>query len=661
MENLTVVIPFYEGHHTISRLLSTLPEGIPTIVVDDKSSLPLNSRYYLEEYDAKVIHLDKKGYFAGAVNTGIKSCQTDVLVLNQDIWFDNHAFFQLIESLRGKYAFFGERIRGTHPAFGELGYAHGTCLFIRRDAIEKVGLLNEKDYPLWGNTAEYQWRVARKGFQVFPLKEIAGMVHERSDKERYGSSIKKLLSKETERHHLLVRTPPLLSIIVPCHNYGRYLQDCINSLIGGPTVLGEMPGQTLQSFEIIIVDDASTDDSPEYIKKVVNISKGIRAYRLNKNVGTARTLNIGIEKAVGKYITFLSADDMREPFSLEKLVETCEQNPHSFAYDDVWLFHTHKKIKKWELEDYNFEKLIWKNQVHAGIVFPKEAWIDVGGYPEIMGDGREDWAFNVSLGIKGWCGIHVRQLGYLYRREGQNRTERNTTEEHRRNFLTKMMSLFPAIYKGERPVACCGKGSNKRSNNGTSSKTLVSTFSTGGSLRMATHVGSEGMVKIEYLGKQVSSTWTGDVTSAPYTFGVDRPKGWVDKRDVGTRESGKGFLSKKDRNGNYLFRLVEKQETTTEIASTDEEPLKVVEVVSEPEPVLVQEAAGTSLTTATMSIAESKPLIDPTDMNVEQIRQLDSQNLTLEQWKEIYKLEMANRNRKSAVTFLEEKIASLQE
>src|SRR5690606_3781254 len=129
-----------------------------------------------------------------------------------------------------------------------------------------------------------------------------------------------LLEQEPEKKSLLIRTPPLVSVIVPCYNYGRYLDDCINSLIGGPTSLGEHLGQTMQSLEIIIVDDASTDGTPEIGARLAEAWKGIRYYRLDQNVGTAQALNFGIERAVGQYITFLSADDMREPDSIEKLV-----------------------------------------------------------------------------------------------------------------------------------------------------------------------------------------------------------------------------------------------------------------------------------------------------------------------------------------------------
>lgn len=663
LQNLTVVIPFYNGYETLGRLLRSLPDNLPVLIVDDQSDIALTPKTLEAVYSPReglsYVRLNQKGYFAGAVNRGLQITTTDVLVLNQDTWFDNDDFFQTVESLRREYAFFGERIRGDHPAFGSLGYVHGTCMFLRRDAIRVVGELNEKDYPLWGNTAEYQWRVARKNFKIFPIKEIPGFHHERPATERFGSSIKNLLQKEPENKSLLVRTPPILSIIVPCYNYGRYLRDCVASLIGGISSLGEMPGQTLQSFEVVIVNDASTDNSLDYIKEVTDLSKGIRSYNLEKNVGTARAVNYGIEQSCGKYVTFLSADDMREPDSLEKLVEICEQNPHSFAYDDVWLFHTHQKIKKWPMEEYDFEALIWKNHVHAGIMFPRVAWKEVGGYPAIMNDGREDWAFNIALGIHGWCGVHLKNYGYLYRREGQNRTERNTTETHRERFLEKIMGLFPEIYKGNRPMACCGKGSNTRKNVGITSR--ISTIQSRGAFMAENNtppIGKESMERVEYLGGQMNFTITGDMTNAKYTFGKDRPKGWVFKSDIGTRDGKLGFLSKRE-NGKNLYQVIDGDNNPAP------EPAVGEEVTKEETPRAVESVGGVAQVSGTLTAnTPSQPALakvdapDPTDMTVEEMKALADRDLTKNQWEQIYKKEMAGRNRKGAIAFIEELLAN---
>jgi len=662
LHNLTVVIPFFQGHETLRQLLETLPATLPVVIVDDQSSPPLQRQSWMRS-NHTVLRLEEKGYFAGAVNAGIDFCKTDVLILNQDTSFYDDGWLALIENNRRRYALIGERIHGTHPSFGDLGYAHGTFLFLRRDALERAGALNRQDYPLWGGTAELQWRFARRGFDILPLEKIPGFSHQRPVSQAFGSSIKKLLNQKPELESLLIRTPPLLSVIVPCYNYGRYLSDCVNSLIGGWTVLGEMPGQTLQSFEIVIVDDASTDDSWQYAQEVADLRKGIRAYQLEKNGGTAKALNYGIARAYGKYITFLSADDMREPDSLEALVRRLEQKPHSFAYDDICLFNKHKRIKEWKMEDYDFETLLYKNQVHAGIVFPKTAWHEVGGYPEIMNDGREDWAMNVALGIHGYCGEHVRKFGYLYRRENQNRSLTNTSPEHHRRFLRKIESVFPRIYGGYRPMACCGKKSSPsksspavQSMQSMARKSTVNMMSAGGNL-MAASTGSQGMVRLQYNGKQMTAVWDGPITNTRYRFGVDRPTGWVDKRDAGEK-GGKGFLSLKDTKGGFLFELVG-EETASQVTQSSS-PQQVTVVTSEakaaPSEMVVVELVEEEPTTAEeTSFYPVSSTVDPSEYNIAEIQAM---NLDPAGWQAVYKAEMAaDRPRKSLLTWLEEKLA----
>lgn len=655
MNNLSIVIPFFQGHASIRRLLDTLPKGLPVLIIDDMSSPPLRREGWMRD-EVVVIRLENKGYFAGAVNKGLTTCKTDVLVLNQDVWFEGTDWLDLIEQ-RDRYAMIGERIRGEHPAFGDFGYIHGVFMFLRRDAVEKVGMLNEKDYPLWGNTAEWQWRATRRGYQVLPTT-VPGLHHERSNNERFGSSIKGLLQNNPEMQERLIQTPPLLSVIVPCYNYGRYLTDCIHSLIGGSTSLGESAGQTLQSFEVIVVDDASTDETPSVMKGLCDITKGIRGYRLEHNLGTAKTLNYGIEKAVGKYITFLSADDMREEWSLESLVRSCQSHPHSFAYDDVWLFHKNKRVKEWALEDYDFDSLIYKNQVHAGIVFPKAAWTEVGGYPAVMADGREDWAFNVALGVYGWCGEHVKRFGYLYRRENQNRSLTNTSPEHYNRFLQRIAALFPAIYRGERPMACCGKGRTQPSRTTTRGGQQPSTGmrrsvtvngASGGS--MAAPENTKSMVRLVYKGKGMTSVWDGAFTNTRYRFGMDRPKGWVYKADAG--EKGRfGFLNLTDNKGNYLF-----AEDVLGAAPSDGDGKMITPLPATAVQRAVQVAVNGQqepVVTVTAAPQEEVDYPNPIGLNATEIRSLV---LSKDQWEKVYKDELAGKARKSVLTFVEEQLA----
>jgi len=115
---------------------------------------------------------------------------------------------------------------------------------------------------------------------------------------------------------------PLVSILIPNYNYGRYLRYCLDSVIA----------QTYSNIEVIIQDNASTDNSyeiiMEYQKKYLNGEIGvyIDAARNKRNVGSDKNCNICAGRAEGKYLMFLSSDDAIKPTFVEKCVALMEKN-----------------------------------------------------------------------------------------------------------------------------------------------------------------------------------------------------------------------------------------------------------------------------------------------------------------------------------------------
>lgn len=540
MENLTVVVPFWNGHATIGRLLDSLPAGLPVIVVDDVSDDPL----HLNRPDTQVMRLKERGYFSGAVNTGMAACDTDVLVLNQDVWLQGTQWLDQLAEVRN-VAIAGDGVKG-HPAW-PAGYVQGTFMYLNRPAWNEVGPLNAQEYPLWGATCEWQLRACRAGYD-FRLLDVPGLHHERSKTkfrgagQRFGEAITEAIKRERKKARLFLRTPPLISVIIPCHNYGRYLEDCINSLLGGLTCLGEMEPQTLQSFEAIIVDDASTDNTWDIIQDMADRKKGIRGLHLSHNRGTPGALNIGVEKSYGAYIQVLSADDMLESWALEKHYQTCKANKHRVVYGDLRVIRDGKRQRVLKLPNYSCDLVLNKNPMSAGIMYPRQAWKDAGGYPEQMQWGREDWAFNIALMLANWCGVHIEDAGYLYRREYQNRSLKTGNRHHdeagqyaetpdgtptwREFFVNQLRELYPQAYGGNRRMAgCCGGGRTRRAS---PVKVQPRRVSVARDLP-----GKAGMTRLEYIGRnQGDSTWWGPVTNTRYIFGPNHKVGYVDDRDL---------------------------------------------------------------------------------------------------------------------------------
>jgi len=104
---------------------------------------------------------------------------------------------------------------------------------------------------------------------------------------------------------------PLVSVVMPVYNPGKYLVDAIDSILS----------QTFSNFEFIIVDDASTDGSWKIIKSFAKKDSRIIAFKNKINLGVSLTSNIAISQARGKYIARMDSDDVSTPDRLQKQVD----------------------------------------------------------------------------------------------------------------------------------------------------------------------------------------------------------------------------------------------------------------------------------------------------------------------------------------------------
>ena len=109
---------------------------------------------------------------------------------------------------------------------------------------------------------------------------------------------------------------PLVSIIMPVYNSEKYLPDAIQSVFN----------QTYTDWELIIIDDCSTDSSYNFVKQIAATHPQIIPLQLTTNSGAAVARNLGIDKAGGKYIAFLDADDLWLPEKLNMQVAFMEKN-----------------------------------------------------------------------------------------------------------------------------------------------------------------------------------------------------------------------------------------------------------------------------------------------------------------------------------------------
>ena len=115
----------------------------------------------------------------------------------------------------------------------------------------------------------------------------------------------------------------LVSVIMPAYNVGAYIEESIKSV----------QAQTYTNWELIIVDDCSTDNTVEEISNFLE-DKRIRFLRNERNSGAAVSRNYALREATGKWIAFLDADDVWLPEKLEKQLDFMIQNNYRFTYTD---------------------------------------------------------------------------------------------------------------------------------------------------------------------------------------------------------------------------------------------------------------------------------------------------------------------------------------
>lgn len=114
----------------------------------------------------------------------------------------------------------------------------------------------------------------------------------------------------------------LVSIIMPSYNCGYYVEDTIRSV----------QAQTYQNWELIFVDDCSTDETVSIMLALRENDNRICIYNNVQNSGAAISRNNGLRHAHGRWIAFLDSDDLWEPTKLEKQIRFMEENNYKFSY-----------------------------------------------------------------------------------------------------------------------------------------------------------------------------------------------------------------------------------------------------------------------------------------------------------------------------------------
>ncbi len=195
---------------------------------------------------------------------------------------------------------------------------------------------------------------------------------------------------------------PKVSVIIPCYNQGKYIDEAVNSVLN----------QSFQDFEIIIVNDGSTDEFTNDILKKYNKPKTKVFTTENKGVSAAR--NTAIKKSQGEFILPLDADDKIEKSFLGKAVKIIDNNDNiKIVYCDIKLFGDEKGIQT--LPRFNSELFFTQNIIPVSGLFRLSDYKNTDGYDENIKDGLEDWEFWISMLKKGGNVYKINEPLLFYR------------------------------------------------------------------------------------------------------------------------------------------------------------------------------------------------------------------------------------------------------
>jgi len=265
----------------------------------------------------------------------------------------------------------------------------GCSLMMKRSVMHDLGYMNE-NLTMFSDHELY-CRFFEKGYKghLEPVRwaRDRGQPPENSVRTKNADRAAAELEYVRNIHPLKYpKTGGLVSVLIPCYNQGKYLDECVASVLA----------QDYPEIEILVLNDGSTDETEQAIKE---LPEGIRGFGWKNNEGIQAALNYMTEQANGDFICVLAADDTFEPDTISKLMAKFKENPWiEFAAtqtnfmsedgkllsedtQDDWarkLMSVQKPVNK-SSEDW-LKELLGGNQYFGAGMYRKQAVIQIGGW-----------------------------------------------------------------------------------------------------------------------------------------------------------------------------------------------------------------------------------------------------------------------------------------
>ena len=253
----------------------------------------------------------------------------------------------------------------------------------------------------------------------------------------------------------MIAQQPLVSIVVASYNHSEYLDQRIESLLA----------QDYQEIEIIVIDDSSTDESREVLKKY-ETTQNIQTVLLDKNIGWVKVSNMGANLAHGDFLVFANCDDYSEISQISKMIENMKSNPSAglcFSKSNIVNEKSLRIGDDFELRGRKFKKLCKQNSLikkkymtqllfHSIVIpnlsaamFRKSAFFNVGCFSEDI-KVAADWEIYFRI---------AQRFDVFYNREALNNFRshetsiRNTTKirDMQQDIATLIISMMKITVK----------------------------------------------------------------------------------------------------------------------------------------------------------------------------------------------------------------------
>jgi len=277
--------------------------------------------------------------------------------------------------------------------------------------------------------------VARRAVRMLPdrvQQRLRGVVDVgRDDQVRRERQRARVVQDRIRGGELGEIASPEVSVVIPCFNQGAFVRGAIESVLV----------QTFPSFEVIVVDDGSTE--PATIAQLDELDYARTTVIRQQNTGLPGARNAGMRRARGRFLVPLDADDELAPTFLAEFHEAISAHPGA-AFVHCWseLFGDQHAV--WVTRPYNPYQQLLSNGLVGCVLLRREAWEAVGGYADDLTSGNEDWDLWLRLLGAGWDQVEVPRPLFRYRKHGVSMSVDTEArfEQARLEMVTRHARLF---------------------------------------------------------------------------------------------------------------------------------------------------------------------------------------------------------------------------